>query len=72
MYNVPPFMRHASISHAPISKATLSTEPTFEPVLMPRLAGSSNRALVTLACETSTPFGVPVLPVAHVSWDVVT
>ena len=78
-YKVPPFIRHASISQAPghllgnflrnfqwslpMSKAMLSTWATLDPTVMSSRAGFNNKAFVTLECATSTPFGVPVLPI---------
>lgn len=45
----------------------LSTEPTFDPCFIPRLAGSNSKALATFAWVTDTPFGVPVLPAQRVN-----
>jgi hypothetical protein len=80
---VPPFIRHAKISHAPahrvsqgvsaktahlpMSKAMLSTWATLEPMLILSRAGSDSKTFVTFPCETSTPFGLPVLPVLTVN-----
>ena len=52
-----------------MSEAMLNTDLTLHLLLIPRLGDSSNKTLVTFACETSTPFGTPVLPIKRVSYE---
>ena len=48
----------------PMSKLIFKTEPTFVPGAIPKLPGERQIRLVTFLCETSTPLGFPVVPMA--------
>lgn len=49
--------------NSPISKPMLSTDPTLVPRVIPRSPGDWHTRFATFWCVTSTPFGVPVVPV---------
>ena len=50
-----------------MSKLTFSTWPTRVPVVIPKSPGPRQSRLQTFRWETSTPFGVPVVPGVEVS-----